>query len=65
MMVGSHVVEYAQLYSGGQMLVRNPDPEIDAIFPLDKWIKSGQRFGGMIYKRTIEIVEDWEEVPRG
>lgn len=57
-------MEYAILMANGDMQIRNPDPEVDRIFPLADWIKSRQRFGGKIYRRTIYVVENWEEVPR-
>ncbi len=59
-----HVVEHATRMSGGGMHVRNAHPEIDRILPLDDWIKSEQRFGGVVYRRVVVVVEDWEEVER-
>jgi len=53
------------LFSGGSMLVRPDDPEVERIFPLADWIPASQRFGGKVYRRVITVVEDWEEVPRG
>jgi len=61
---GEPVVEYAILMSGGGMHVRPEDPEIEAVYPLEKWIPNQQRFGGRVYRRTVVVVEDWEEVPR-
>lgn len=58
------VEEYAQLYSGGSMLVRPDDSEIERIFPLADWIKAGTRGGGRVFRRVITVVEDWEEVKR-
>lgn len=58
------IVEHAIMMSGGGMQVRNGDPEIEDIFPLAKWIPAQQRFGGKVYRRTVIVVEDWEEVPR-
>jgi hypothetical protein len=58
------VEEYAQLYSGGSMLVRNAHPEVDRIFPLADWIKASTRGGGRVYRRVITVVEDWEEVTK-
>ncbi len=57
-------IEHAQLMSGGGYHIRNNDPEIERIYPLAQWIKSGQRFGGKIYWRTIIVLRDWEEVPK-
>jgi hypothetical protein len=57
-------VEYAIEMSSGAMQVRNDHPEIERIFPLVDWIKSEQRFGGRVYRRTVIVVEDREEVAR-
>lgn len=56
------VTEHAQLMSGGGYHVRNSDPEIDEIYPLEQWIKAGQRFGGHVYRRRIIVLEDWTEI---
>lgn len=58
----SAVVEHAVRYTGGAMLVRNPSPDIEAIFPLDLWVTSEKRFGGKVYRRTIVVIDDWKEV---
>lgn len=63
-MTAKPVVEHAILMSGGGMQVRNGDPEIERIYPLAQWIRGQQRFGGMVYRRTVLVVEDWAEVPR-
>lgn len=57
------VVEHAIEMSGGGMHIRYDDPEIERIFPLADWIKSQQRFGGHVWRRTVIVVEDWTEVP--
>ena len=57
------VVEYAQMRSGGGFHVRNSDPEIEDIYPLEQWIKASQRFGGKVYQRRVVVLEDWAEVP--
>lgn len=58
-----HVVEHAIQMSGGGMQVREDFPELEDVYPLDKWIKGNQRFGGKVYTRTIVVIEDWHEVP--
>jgi hypothetical protein len=58
------IVEHAILMSGGSMQVRCDDPEIERIYPLDRWITAQQRFGGKVYRRVVVVVEDWQEVPR-
>ena len=55
-------VEHAVMMSGGGYHVRNDAPEIEDIYPLARWIKSEQRFGGKVYRRTIIVVDGWEEV---
>lgn len=60
--MNEQVVEHATLYSGGSMLVRPGDPEVERIFPLADWIRSERRFGGKVYRRTVIVVEDWQEV---
>lgn len=56
------VTEHAQEMSGGGMHVRYEHPEIESIYPLADWIRSGQRFGGKVYRRRIVVVEDWTEI---
>lgn len=63
-MTGEPVVEHAIQMSSGAMQVRCDDPEIEEIFPLAEWIRAQQRFGGKVYRRTVIVVDDWEEVPR-
>jgi hypothetical protein len=53
------MVEYAVLYAGGSMLVRPND--IESIYPLEQWLPNQKIMGGKVYRRTILIVEDWEE----
>lgn len=58
------VEEYAQLYASGAMLVRNNHPEIERIFPLEKWIEANTHHGGRVFRRVITVIEDWTEVKR-
>lgn len=55
---GEPVVEHAIEMSGGGMHIRNDDAEIDRIWPLADWIKSHQRFGGHVWRRTVRVIED-------
>lgn len=59
-----HTVEYALAYAGGEMLVRNPDSELEEIYPIDKWVRAQARFGH-VYQRTVIVVTDWVEVVTG
>jgi hypothetical protein len=61
---GSAEVEYGQLMSGGGFQTFNSDPEIEQIYPMADRIKAGQRFGGKVYRRTIIVLQDWEEVSK-
>lgn len=61
----SEVVEHAILYAGGSMLVRPNDPEVERIYPLTEWIHGERRSGGKVYRRTVVVVEDWQEVTNG
>ena len=63
LLAGEPVTEHAQLMSGGGYHVRNSEPYIEEVYPLEQWIKAGQRFGGHVYRRRVIVVEDWEEVP--
>lgn len=61
--LAQHVVEHAIEMSGGGMHVHYDHPDIERIFPLADWIKSQQRFGGKVWRRTVIVVDDWQEVP--
>lgn len=63
-MTANTITEYAIMMSGGGMQVRNPHPEVEEIYPVAEWIAHQQRFGGKVYRRTVSVIEDWEEVPR-
>lgn len=60
--VSSETVEHAQRFAGGSMLVRNPHPDIERIFPVAEWIRAEQHLGGKVYRRRIVVLEDWAEV---
>lgn len=55
-------VEHAVEMSGGGYHVRCDDPEIETVYPLAKWIEAQSRFGGKVYRRTIIVLDDWQEV---
>jgi hypothetical protein len=61
----TYVTEHAEQFTSGAMLVRNPAAEVERVYPLDQWIKDQQRNGGRIWRRRIQVIEDWVEVPRG
>lgn len=59
------VTEHAEQYTSGAMLVRNPAPQVERVYPLAQWIVDQQDHGGKVYRRRIVVVDDWTEVPRG
>lgn len=59
---GSLRREYATRYMGGGMMVRPNDPEIEEIYPLDRWIEAERRGGAHIYTRMVQVIEDWRDV---
>ncbi|AHH98354.1 hypothetical protein [Kutzneria albida] len=58
------VTEYGQLMSGGGVHVRPSSPELEAIYPLERWIPDNRRHGGTVLRRRVVVVEDWEDGPR-
>lgn len=55
--------EYAVRMTDGGMHVRNPHPEIERIYPLQKWIEGQITVNrGHVYRRRVIILEDWTEV---
>jgi hypothetical protein len=60
---GAPVVEHALGYKSGDMQVRWSGA--DRIYPLADWIPDQQQNGGKVYRRTVIVVDDWTEVPRG
>lgn len=53
------ITEHAVLYAGGSMLVRPQFPELEDIFPLEKWIVAEQKSGAKVYRRRVIVVDDW------
>lgn len=60
---GVPVEEHAIQMSNGAMQVRSDDSDIERIYPLARWIPDHQRFGGKVFRRTVLVVGEWEEVP--
>lgn len=58
----SAITEHAQLYAGGSMLVRPNDPECERVWPTSEWSQAMTKLGGRVFRRTIIVVSDWEEV---
>ena len=59
---GEAVTEYAQLDKNGVFLVWDVPPEGEQRWPLAKRIKAARKFGGIIFRRRVIVVEGWEEV---
>lgn len=57
------VTEHAVALVAGGMQVRSAGPDIERVYPLDVWIEHQQRHGSKVYRRTVIVVSDWEEVP--
>ena len=56
------VTEYGTLMSGGGYHIRWDDPEMERIYPVDKWVAASKRNGGHVARRRIIVVEEWEEL---
>lgn len=61
-MSDQEITEHAQLMAGGSMCVRPNDPECELIWSTDDWAQSMIRIGGKVFRRTIIVVSDWEEI---
>lgn len=57
------VTEHAQEMSGGGMHIRADG--LERVYPLAEWIEHSQRDGGRVWRRRIQVIEDWVEVSRG
>ncbi len=58
------IVAHAAQLADCSMQVRRDDPAVEDVFPLDRWMDARRRFGGKVYRRTVIVVADWEEVPK-
>lgn len=54
--------EHAISLSGGSMEVRTNDPDVEKIYPVERWIENTKRHGRKVYRRVIIVVDDWKEV---
>lgn len=60
------IVEHAILFTDGGMKIRSNSPETERVYPLTEWIKHRHEIDRTtVYRRTVIVVEDWVEVPRG
>lgn len=49
------------MHTGGDKLVFSDYPEVEEIYPLTLRISDAKKHN-KVFKRTIVIIEDWEEV---
>jgi hypothetical protein len=56
--------EYGEQLTNGGYQIRPTDKYIERIFPLREWIEAKQRHG-RVGKRTIIVVTDWKNLPKG
>lgn len=59
---GGAITEYAQLDGNGVFLVWDVSPDGEERFSLAERIKAARSFGGIIFRRRVIVVENWEEV---
>lgn len=60
--MSTEVTEHATRTKGGTMHVRYTSPDIERVYPLAEWLEHMTEDGGKVYRRTIVVVSDWEEV---
>jgi hypothetical protein len=56
------VTEYGVIRKGGDHVVWNTEPAVEAAYPLAKRIANEVRNGGEVYRRRVIVVDDWVEV---
>ena len=59
---GEAHTEYAQLDGNGVFLVWDSGPNAETRFPLAERIRIARSYGGLIFRRRVIVVENWEEV---
>lgn len=57
-------VERAQRYTDGGWKIRYEDEWVAQHYPLPLWIEHGQRHGGIVGRRTVIVLQDWQRVPK-
>lgn len=60
---GTVITEYAQLDRNGVFLLWDADPAAGNRFPLARRIKLARSYGGLVFRRRVAVIEDWEEIP--
>lgn len=54
--------EWGEKYSGGGYLTRPDFAWMDERWPVEQWAWDHTRHGGVVGKRTIIVVEDWQKI---
>lgn len=54
--------EHGLLMGGGGFFIRSTDPEVERIYPTEKWTADQKFSGGHVYVRRIILVDEWVEL---
>lgn len=60
--IGETEVEWGQKYSGGGYLTRVDSDWMRERWPIEQWAWDNTRNGGVVGKRTVIVVEDWQDI---
>lgn len=60
--IGETRQEWGQKYNGGGYLTRVDSDWMRERWPVEQWAWDNTRHGGVVGKRTIIVVEDWQEI---
>ena len=63
--IGEEREEWGQKYSGGGYLTKVDADWFNQRWPLADWIASNTRFGAVVGRRRIIVVEDWQDFREG
>ena len=60
--LGEPQEEWGQRYGGGGYLTRVESDWMRERWPIEQWAWDNTRNGGVVGKRTIIVVEDWQDI---
>lgn len=60
--LGEPATEYGQKYRGGGYLTRVDSDWMRERWPVEQWTWDNTRHGSVVGKRTIIVVEDWQDI---
>ena len=60
--IGETREEWGQRYSGGGYLTRVESDWMRERWPVEQWAWDNTRHGAVVGKRTIIVVEDWQDI---